>query len=594
MTQPNLVQLAQAGDASAIAILMNSTLQAIGVTARVVLKEDDLYVLLESEHVLAENSCIEFIRKGIARLGMVWLSSAVIYSRIVGQPSPMWVQKIELRDAEFTNPFVLAPQSVLETDGGILRRLPTPIPRRVRLFDLLMLGFPLLLVLGSIQIWSRYVASSFHVSPFPGISSQSNNRPSISPSPKPASSPSSDALDAAVQQANIAVKQQKTAKTREEWRTIADDWWKAIALLEAIPASHPKHAVVQQKLELYRRNLAFVAKDRLSLTGMDLKKVISGGISPKSIVYSGKDLFFAQNMMYGHSITVYDREYRLVKKIPDAVQLSAHGYPQYKGSQEGAPVEAAFSQNGEVAWVSNYQMYGAGFSSSADDDCSPSSNNDPSFLYRIGTGKLSIDQVIQVGSVPKFVATTPNNHYVLVSNWCSWDVSVVDTQKNKEIRRIQLGPYPRGIAIDQNSEKAYVAVMGSYDIAVINLKDFSVHWLKDVGHSPRHLNLDPEGKYLYATLNGEGQVAKIDLSTGAVVSKAATGDAPRSMTISSDGQFLYVVNYSSDSVSKVRTRDMQVVQSVNVSPSPIGVTYDSKTHRVWVACYSGSILVFQD
>jgi hypothetical protein len=33
---------------------------------------------------------------------------------------------------------------------------------------------------------------------------------------------------------------------------------------------------------------------------------------------------------------------------------------------------------------------------------------------------------------------------------------------------------------------------------------------------------------------------------------------------------------------------------VNVSPSPIGVTYDSKTHRVWVACYSGSILVFQD
>ncbi len=285
MTQPNLVQLAQAGDASAIAILMNSTLQAIGVTARVVLKEDDLYVLLESEHVLAENSCIEFIRKGIARLGMVWLSSAIIYSRIVGQPSPMWVQKIELRDAaEFTNPFVLAPGSVLDTDGGILRRLPTPIPRRVRLFDLLMLGFPLLLVLGSIQIWSRYVASSFHVTPFPGISSQSNNRPSISPSSgspsSRAASNSSDALDAAIQQANVAVKHQKTAKTREEWRTIADDWWKAIALLEGIPASHPKHAVVQQKLALYRRNLAFVAKDRLSLTGMDLKKVISGESRP--------------------------------------------------------------------------------------------------------------------------------------------------------------------------------------------------------------------------------------------------------------------------------------------------------------------------
>ncbi|UBF26956.1 YncE family protein [Kovacikia minuta CCNUW1] len=591
MMQPNLVQLAQSGDANAIAILMNSTLHAIGVTARVVVKEDDLYILLESEHVLAQNSCTEFIRRGIARLGMAWLSSAVIYSRIVGEPAPLWVQKIELTDTEFINPFVLAPGTMLDSEGGALRRLPTPIPRRVRLFDLLLLGFPLLVVVTSIQIWSRYLSNGWYA---PSATAPSQVDPQAANPSKTTTSAKPDAIEAAMRQASGAVQQGKTAKTRVEWRQAADQWGKAIALLESVSASHPKAAMAQQKLEEYQRNLAFVAKDHLSLSGMELKKTIAGGISPKSVVYSGDDLFFAQNMMYSHTITVYDREYQLVKTISDGVKLSDFGYSQYKGSQQGAPVEAAFSHDGKTAWVSNYEMYGTGFSSSADDTCSPSSNNDPSFLYRIGTGTLKVEQVVKVGAVPKFVATTPSDRYVLVSNWCSWDVSVVDTHKNKEIRRIQLGPYPRGIAIDRKSEKAYVAVMGSYDIAVINLKDFSVKWLKDIGHSPRHLNIDPEGKYLYATLNGEGQVAKIDLSTGTVVSKIATGEAPRSMAISADGQFLYVVNYNSDSVSKVRTRDMKVVQTVSVNPAPIGITYDAKTHQVWVACYSGSILVFQD
>jgi YVTN family beta-propeller protein len=593
MTHPNLVQLAQAGDATAIAALMNSALQAIGVTARVVMRENDLHILLESDQVLAENSCVEFIRRGITRLGLAWLSSAIVYSRVSGQQLPVWVQKIDLA-TEVTNPFVLGPEAQLESDGSVLRRLPTAAARRVRLFDLLLLSFPLLVVFSSMQIWSRYLSGSSQTSLSTIAPSELDKKTPVAISPRAQEPAKPDPYNLAIKQASDAVKQGEIAQSRQEWRKVIDTWGQAIAQLKSVPTSHPKYAIAQEKLEQYERNLAMVAKDHLSLSGMELKKIISGGVSPKSIVYSGDDLFFAQNMMYSHTITIYDRDYHLVKTISDAVKLSDFGYPQYKGTQKGAPVEAAFSQGGQVAWVSNYQMYGANFTSSADDNCSPSSNNDPSFLYRISTGTLAIDHVIQVGSVPKFVASTPNNRYVLVSNWCSWDLSVVDTQKNKEVRRIQLGPYPRGIAVDSKSEKAYVAVMGSYDIAVINLKNFAVSWLQGVGQSPRHLNIAPDGKYLYATLNGEGQVAKIDLSTGKVVSKAATGMQPRSMAISGDGQFIYVVNYNSDTVSKVRTYDMQVVQTVNVNPAPIGITYDTKTNQVWVACYSGSILVFQD
>jgi YVTN family beta-propeller protein len=332
----------------------------------------------------------------------------------------------------------------------------------------------------------------------------------------------------------------------------------------------------------------------VNTNGMTLKKTISGKISPKSVVYSGKGLFFAQNMMYSHTITVYDREFNLVKTIPDRINLGKFGFSKFQGDYQGAPVEAAFSPDGKYAYISNYQMYGKGFNKPGSDRCSPSRKYDPSFLYRIDTKNLKVDQVIQVGAVPKYTAVSPDNHWVLVSNWCSWDLSIIDSQKSQEIKRVELGAYPRGIVVDKNSENAYIAVMGSSDIAKVNLKEFSVNWFKNVGNAPRHLNISPDSKYLYATLNGEGRIAKIDLNTGKVIDKVSTGSAPRSMVISDNGAYLYVVNYFSNTVSKVSTSDMKVVQTVNVNSSPIGITFDPQTKQVWVACYSGSIMVFQD
>ena len=39
---------------------------------------------------------------------------------------------------------------------------------------------------------------------------------------------------------------------------------------------------------------------------------------------------------------------------------------------------------------------------------------------------------------------------------------------------------------------------------------------------------------------------------------------------------------------------MKVIQTVRTDSYPIGITYDPRSREVWVACYSGSIMVFQD
>ena len=331
-----------------------------------------------------------------------------------------------------------------------------------------------------------------------------------------------------------------------------------------------------------------------SKTRMRYVKTITGHISPKSVVSSGRGLVFAQNMMYTHTVTVYNsRTRRLVKTISDAVNLGRYGVKGHAGVSRGAPVELAFTPNGKYAYVSNYSMYGNGFGGEGTDTCYPGQYG-PSFLYRIAIDKLKIDDAIEVGAVPKYVAITRDGRFVLVSNWCGYDLSIVSTRLGRQVKRISLGPYPRGIAVTPNGKSAYIAVMGTTNIAHLNLQTWKVSWLYGVGSGPRHLVVSPKGRWLYATLNGEGTVAKIDLRHGVVTRKVSTGDAPRSMAISPDGKALYVVNYFSNTVSKVRTGDMRVLQNVSVNSSPIGITYDAPTHSVWVACYSGTIEVFND
>lgn len=588
MSQANIVELAQSGDATAIAALMNASLRAIGIQARATLKDHDLYVLLESDQALMPQSCVEFIRRGMTQLGLGELASAIIYSRPTGQTAPEWVERIDLTSIDLTseveNPFVLPPDAPLEVSEPVRQAIDWLSTQRIRLFNLLLLSVPLLIVLSSGYIWNRYLIGK------PIL-------PSTSQPARPSAAPVTDPYLAGYQHARNAAQLTQAAQTKEQatWKTITEEWAEAIALMKAVPLTHPRFTTAQQKVAEYQRTLAFVKQAKLS--GMQLQKVITGGIAPRSLAISGNQVL-APNGVNSHTVTVFDRQSNLVKTISDRVTLAKFGYPQFKGTQTGDPQEAATTPDGRFIWLSNEQMSGEGIEQAPNDresdHCSPAQNHPSSFVYRLSTGKLQVDRVVRVGAAPKSLAVSPNNRLVLASNWCSWDVSVIDTQTNQEVRRIAVGPYPRGIAIDPNTNTAYVAVLGSNSLAAINLTNFAVTHIRDVGSAPHQLLLDPSGKFLYIALSQSGQIAKLDLTSRTIVQKVATGSAPRSLALSADGQYLYVANYGSDTLSKLNTQDLQVVQTVAVNSAPIGVTYDPQTRRVWVACASGSILVFQD
>ena len=340
--------------------------------------------------------------------------------------------------------------------------------------------------------------------------------------------------------------------------------------------------------------IQFASADDSSSKKLVLAKTITGAIAPKSVLASNQGLVSAHNMMYRHSVTIYDAQsLELKATVADSVDLSKYGYSKYSGEYKGAPVEGAFSPDGKYLYFTNYAMYGKGFSHEGHDTCSPASGFDSSFLSRVNLATEKIDAVYPVGSVPKVVKVTPDNKYILVTNWCSYTVTIISIETQKTVKSIKIGRYPRGISISSDSKYAYVAEMGGNRIHRINLEDFSVNYIP-IGSNPRAIELSPDNTKLYATLNISGKVIAWDLTSNKTIKSVSTGKSARSLAISSDGTALFVVNFRSGTVSKVRTSDMKVLQTIKVCSEPIGVTYDASTSRTWVACYGGSIKVFEN
>ena len=89
------------------------------------------------------------------------------------------------------------------------------------------------------------------------------------------------------------------------------------------------------------------------ITKMKLEKSITGDISPKSVRASKTGFVSAHNMMYRHSVTIYDAQsLELKATVADSVDLSKYGYSKYSGEYKGAPVEGAFSPDGKYLYLS--------------------------------------------------------------------------------------------------------------------------------------------------------------------------------------------------------------------------------------------------
>jgi hypothetical protein len=131
MNSRNLVELARQGDIEAIATLLNRALQTKGITAKVGIKEDCLYVSLVADEVPPQKVFAPFIYQAILRLGVIPVRIIRVYGRQTGQDSPSWYQEMELENPDSAdNPPVDQLSASNQTEIPARASIP-PVPGEV-------------------------------------------------------------------------------------------------------------------------------------------------------------------------------------------------------------------------------------------------------------------------------------------------------------------------------------------------------------------------------------------------------------------------------------------------------------------------------
>ncbi|MEQ9666835.1 hypothetical protein [Coleofasciculus sp. G2-EDA-02] len=99
MAEPNTLKLAKQGNPKAIAAMINRSLRAKHIIAKVNREDDCLQVLVESAQIPNQKATVSFIRQGLTKLGVETIKTVQVYGRQQGQESPAWNQSFEIESS---------------------------------------------------------------------------------------------------------------------------------------------------------------------------------------------------------------------------------------------------------------------------------------------------------------------------------------------------------------------------------------------------------------------------------------------------------------------------------------------------------------
>ncbi|MCT7968836.1 hypothetical protein NG799_21225 [Laspinema sp. D1] len=119
MTQTELLELAKQGRPTAIAALINRSLEPKGITAKAALKGRCLQITLAAPKVPNQKVLAGFIYQGVMKLAPEAIASLKVLGLQTGQTAPAWSQE-----------FKLSPQAEFSDDLSAMAPLEAPISRR--------------------------------------------------------------------------------------------------------------------------------------------------------------------------------------------------------------------------------------------------------------------------------------------------------------------------------------------------------------------------------------------------------------------------------------------------------------------------------
>jgi poly-gamma-glutamate synthesis protein (capsule biosynthesis protein) len=237
---------------------------------------------------------------------------------------------------------------------------------------------------------------------------------------------------------------------------------------------------------------------------------ISGIPSPKSAAFSpdGKEIWVTSLMNKKRGVVVFDA--KTGTHIKDIVL------------PDGGGVEIIFNKDGSRAYVSQMET---------------------ARVFEIDTKTKEISRIFETkSSWTKVLALSPNEDFLLASNWSGNNVSIIDLKTGKLIENLPTVATPRGIYILKDGKIFYAAGFKNGEIEKIDLENKEGKVIFKSGGAMRHIVGDEEKGILYFSDMGKNKIFRVNLKNDKVEEFVKTDNNPNTIVLTPDKKVLIVSN----------------------------------------------------
>jgi len=339
----------------------------------------------------------------------------------------------------------------------------------------------------------------------------------------------------------------------------------------------------------------------------------SNGTSETSIdsyfTFQGNILAYVANLE-SSSVSVIDTNTNMVIKTiavfdgPVALNISPDGSLVYVADtdifQTGATVSVISGALQEIVNILNVGLgpYSIGVTFNDQQVYVVSAFDSPGIASAINTSNNEITN-ITVGEVPTSVTITPDSSKVVIANFHSDNIQIIDTNTNIAGAPINTGSEPSGAAVTPDGSQAYVVNIFSSPgvITAIDLKTNIPTNIPVIGNRPNSLAITPDGTKVYSVSYNSmfNNINVISTATNTVIDTISGLFGAFGIVINKEGTKAYISRINGNSpgtLSVLTIADNTVIATIptGISPNTINISPDST--QIYIACASdGSVIV---
>ena len=240
--------------------------------------------------------------------------------------------------------------------------------------------------------------------------------------------------------------------------------------------------------------------------------VIQTGLHPKSVEFTPDGKFMVSALLEGTGVDLFSTEtFQHIKRIE---------FPEQYAKKRNF-VEIVFIPNKKEMWVSQMAANALHVVDMKD------------FTYKTTIPTL--------GVWTKIIAFSNDYKLAFASNWESHDVSIIDVDQYKTIKRVKVAGIPRGMAVTSDNKYLYVCIFSTGEMQKIDLDTFKV--VKTISFpkgAKRHIILDKTKNLFYVSDMYRGSIYVISPSDDKVIKEIKVDSKLNTAKLTPDGKYIFV------------------------------------------------------